>query len=181
MYLNFFARKWCTDSFKTLFSEISKDYEIYAINAKHEKIHNPTFHERCITHVIVESGNDWMSFAINGIMKYSDYITFDDLYYDFKKSNPITKKDVPLQQNMKSDVETTLGIDNNVNQEKDKKITFCLNDYTSMEREKIIAFLVNIDGKSPEVYIDIDLSSCNKEQADHLSNILLCASSLTNT
>lgn len=179
MYLNFFARKWCTDSFKTLFSEISKDYEIYAINVRHEKIHNPTFHERCITHVIVESGNDWMSFAINGIMKYSDYIAFDDLYYNFKKSNPITKKSVPMQMAMKHDVEHTLGIDNNVNQEKDKKITFCLNDYTSTEREKIIAFLANVDGNSPEVYIDIDLSSCSKEQAEQLSNILVCASSLT--
>lgn len=181
MYLNFFKRQWCTDSFKTLFSEISKDYEIYAINVSHEKIHNPTFHERCITHVIVETGNDWMSFAINGIMKYSDYIAFDDLYYDFKKSNPITKKSIPMQKAMKTEVESTLGIDNNVNQEKDKKITFCLNDYTSTEREKIIAFLANVDGNSPEVYIDIDLSNCSKEQAEQLSNILVCASSLTSS
>lgn len=179
MYLNFFARKWCTDSFKTLFSEISKDYEIYVINVQHEKIHNPTFRERCITHVIVQSGNDWMSFAINGIMKHSDYTTFDDLYYNFKKTNPTTKKSIPIQQTMKLEVESTLGIDNNVNQEKDKKITFCLNDYTSTEREKIIAFLANVDDNSPEVYIDIDLSSCSKEQAEYLSNILVCVSSLT--
>lgn len=181
MYLNFFKRQWCTDDFMMIFKLASCNYDVYALTLQHDKIYYPSFHERYITHVIIENGNDRISYEVNSKLTDKDAEYFTILFNKFEDAHPVTKKDVPLHQNMKSDIETILGIDNNVNQEKDKKITFCLNDYTSIEREKIIAFLANIDGNSPEVYIDIDLSSCNKEQAEHLSNILLCASSLTNT
>lgn len=181
MYLNFFARQWCTSTFAEHFKNIGKNYEIYVLTVQNDKLFYPTFSERCIKSVVIVAGNEYASFPINHKLSTTDCNIISVQLQEFIKNHPITKKDVSLQQNMKSDVETTLGIDNNVNQEKDKKITFCLNDYTSIEREKIIAFLMNIDGNSPEVYIDIDLSSCNKEQAEHLSNILLCTSSLTNT
>ena len=181
MYLNFFKRQWCTDDFMTMFKVVSCNYDVYALTIQHDKIYQPSFHERYITHVIIEHGNDRMSYEVNGKLTDKDTENFTMLFSNFEDTHPVTKKDVPLQQNMKADVETILGIDNNVNQEKDKKITFCLNDYPSIEREKIIAFLANIDDNSPEVYIDIDLSSCDKKQAEHLSNILICASSLTRT
>jgi hypothetical protein len=176
MYLNIFKRQWCDDRFKTLFESISNKYEIYALTLQHDKIHKPTFHERYITHIIIESANDTMTFEVNDKLTYSDYTYFDMGFDEFEAHNPITKKDIPMQEAIKSEVEATLGIDNNVNQDKKSKITFCLNDYTSTEREKIINFLSNVDGNSPEVYIDVDLSTCSIEQAQHLSNLLICSS-----
>ena len=176
MYLNFFGRKWCGDDLESLFISIRGKYEIYALTLQHDKIKYPTFHERFITHIIIESGNDNMSFEVNGKLTRLQFLQFYDRYVEFKNTHPITLDYVPMQETMRHEVESILGIDNNVNQEKDKKITFCLNDYTSSEREKIIAFLANVDGNSPEIYVDIDLSSCTKEQAENLSNILICAS-----
>jgi len=176
MYLNIFKRQWCDSSFIKAFKSIADKYEIYALTLQHDKIHKPTFHERFITHIVIVSATDTMTFEVHDKLTYGDYIQFDIEYDIFEEHNPITKKDIPMQEAIKSEVESTLGIDNNVNQDKKSKITFCLNDYTSTEREKIINFLSNVDGNSPEVYIDVDLSSCSIEQAQHLSNLLICAS-----
>ena len=178
MYLNFFGRKWCGDDLESLFISIRGKYEIYALTLQYDKIKYPTFHERFITNIIIESGNDNMSFEVNGKLTRSQFLQFYDRYVEFKNTHPATLDCVPMHEAMKSDVEKTLGIDNNVNQEKNTKITFCWNDYTSKEREKMIAFLMNVDSNSPEVYIDIDLSSCTKEQAEHLSNTLICSTAV---
>lgn len=176
MYLNFFKRQWCDNSLKALFNEISAKFEIYALTLQHDKIYHPTFNERFITHIIIESSNDRYSFAVNDKLTYSDFTYFSQGYDEFSKDNKSTKNIIPMQKVMKSEVESTLGIDNNVNQDKATKITFCLNQYNSVERERILAFLANIDDKSPEVYIDIDMASSTVEQMQSLNNLLVLAS-----
>ena len=73
-----------------------------------------------------------------------------------------------------------LGIDNNVNLAKEKRITFCINQYADQEKARIISFLDTIDDSSPDVFIEIDLSSCTIEQAHQLENALLCANAKIN-
>lgn len=175
MYLNLFKRQWCTTYLIQAFDKIKTDYEIYALNLQHDKITSPTFHERFITAIIVKSGDSHITYPVNHKLTYNDNISFSECLAKFMKTHPVTKKDIPLQQEMVKEVESSLGIDNNVNHDKENKITFCLNMYTPAEREKIIAFLMNVDEHSPEVIIDINMTTCTKEQAAYLSNLMICS------
>lgn len=185
MYLNILKRQWCSDSLIRYLKRLPIGFSFYVLNVQHDKIYSPTFHERCVTHIVLCCGNSYESFEINGKMNGHDVFDCLNVFsefietYGYKTQQPSNLN--KIQSYITTDVQTTLGIDNNVNQDKKDKITFCLNDYTPTERESIINFLANVDGNAPEVYIDVDLSKCSIEQAQYLSNLLICSSISSNS
>lgn len=174
MYINLLGSLWCTESFQQLFKDIRENYKIHALTLQHDKITYPTFRERCITHVVIEAGNAYVSFPVHKKLTEKDYQEFSLISSKFMDAHPVNKHFNEMHKAVKTEIETTLGIDNNVDVQKDTKVTYCLNDYTPEERAKMIAFLATVDSNSPEVFIAIDLATCTKAQAEYLSNHLLC-------
>ncbi len=183
MYINLFARRWCSPDLIDFLHNLPIEFKVRMITHQNEMVNECrlNYRERWVKCVIVEfmdTGRCW-TYPIDGPMTESqgknciDVLTTWINGIKFKTKQPEKIND--LQESAARETEKALGIDNNIDR-LPRAVTFHLNDYHQDERNKMLAYLATVDSSSVDVVINLDFSRCSKEQLESNADFLMMSS-----
>ena len=183
MYINLFARRWCSPEMIDYLRFVPSEFKIRMVTHQNETIDRfyLTYRERWVKCLVVEfmdTGRCW-TMTIDGPMTdeqgknriFALRTWIDSIKFKSKQPEQIKE----LQESAARETEKALGIDNNIDR-LPRAVTFHLNDYRQDERSKMLAYLATVDSSSVDVVINLDFSRCSKEQLESNADFLMMSS-----